>query len=252
MKIWFFSDLHLEYAALPKPLAIPDADVCVVAGDLCNGPAAGVRWLAENIAHAMPCVYVAGNHDFYDGSIREGLEEGRRAAKGFSSVHFLENDVVNICGVRFLGATLWTDYRIEGQQHLAMSHARRRMNDHQRIALQLKPWKRFVPEAAYRFHQDSRLFLAAALTADPMTTVVVTHHAPHRNSIPERLRGDLLNAAYASDLTDVIQAGRPAFWIHGHFHEACDYWVGSTRVVCNPRGYGDGSGSFNPQMVVAV
>lgn len=58
MKIWFFSDLHLESAALPEPLAIPDADVCVVAGDLCNGPAADVRWLVENIVHAMPCVYV--------------------------------------------------------------------------------------------------------------------------------------------------------------------------------------------------
>jgi Icc-related predicted phosphoesterase len=252
MKIWFFSDLHLESAALPEPLAIPDADVCVVAGDLCNGPAVGVRWLAENIGHAMPCVYVAGNHEFYGGSIKEGLEDGRRAAKGFSSVHFLENDVVNICGVRFLGATLWTDYCIDGQPHHAMAHARDRMNDHHKIALQLKPWKRFVPEAAYRFHQDSRLFLETALTADPSPTVVVTHHAPHRNSIPARLHGDLLNAAYASDLTDVIEAGRPALWIHGHLLEACDYRVGSTRVLCSPKGSGVGCESFEPQLIVSL
>ena len=126
MKLWIFSDLHLEYAPLREPLAIQDADVCVVAGDLCRGPANGVRWLAEHVAPSMPCVYVAGNHEFYNGSIREGLEEGRRAAQEFPGVHFLENDTVTIGGVVFIGATLWTDYRVEGHQLLAMLHARER------------------------------------------------------------------------------------------------------------------------------
>jgi hypothetical protein len=39
-------------APLLEPLAIPDADGCVIAGDLCRGVATGVRWLAENVAHA--------------------------------------------------------------------------------------------------------------------------------------------------------------------------------------------------------
>ncbi len=42
MKIWILSDLHLEVAPLPEPLAIPKADICVVAGDLCRGVANGV------------------------------------------------------------------------------------------------------------------------------------------------------------------------------------------------------------------
>jgi hypothetical protein len=46
MKIWLLSDLHLEYADLRQSLAIPDADVCVMAGDLCRAPANGVHWLA--------------------------------------------------------------------------------------------------------------------------------------------------------------------------------------------------------------
>lgn len=94
MRIWVFSDLHLEYADLQEPLAIPDADVCVVAGDLCRAPANGVHWLASNIAHAMPCVYVAGNHEFYGGAISEGLEDGRAAAARFPNVQFLENEAV--------------------------------------------------------------------------------------------------------------------------------------------------------------
>jgi hypothetical protein len=26
-------------------------------------------------------------------------------------------------------------------------------------------------------------------------------------------------------------------WTHGHTHETFDYMVGTTRIVCNPRGY---------------
>ena len=83
MKIWILSDLHLEFADLRQKLGIPDADVCVVAGDLCRAPSNGVHWLARHIAHAMPCVYVAGNHEFYKGSIKEALEDGRSAATQF-------------------------------------------------------------------------------------------------------------------------------------------------------------------------
>ncbi len=252
MKIWLLSDLHLEYVDLRQPLAVPDADVCVMAGDLCRAPANGVHWLAKHIAHAMPCVYVAGNHEFYKGSIKEGLEDGKSAAAQFANVHFLENDVAIINGVRFIGATLWTDYRIDGHPEIAMFHARERMNDYRQIARQRNPWQRFVPETAYRMHRQSRLFIETALKADPVKTVVVTHHLPHAKSIPSRFHGDLLNAAYASDLSNVIESGRPALWVHGHTHDSCDHRVGDTRIVCNPRGYDDENGRFEAGMVVEV
>jgi Icc-related predicted phosphoesterase len=252
MKIWLFSDLHLEYADLRQPLAIPDADVCVVAGDLCRAPANGVHWLAKHIAPSMPCVYVAGNHEYYKGSIREGLEDGHAAAVQFPDVHILENDFVVIDGVRFIGATLWTDYRIEGHRELAMFNARERMNDHKQIAKQRNPWQRFVPETAYSMHRDSRRFIDTALRADPITTVVVTHHLPHARSVPTRFKGDLLNAAYASDLSEVIEKGQPALWVHGHTHDSCDYMAGGTRIVCNPRGYDDENDRFDPMLTVHV
>lgn len=252
MKIWVFSDLHLEYADLRQPLEIPDADVCVVAGDLCRAPANGVHWLAENIAHAMPCVYVAGNHEFYGGGIYEGLVDGRIAADRFDNIHFLENGSVVIDGVRFVGATLWTDYRIEGHPEVARFHARERMNDYRKIATRRSPWKRFVPETAYRMHQDSRRYIETALKSDSVPAVVVTHHLPHANSIPARFKGDLLNAAYASDLSQVIEDGQPALWVHGHTHDSADYHLGKTRVVCNPRGYDYENSKFEPNFVVAI
>ena len=101
-------------------------------------------------------------------------------------------------------------------------------------------------------HQDSRRFIDTALRADSIKTVVVTHHLPHAKSIPPRFKGDLLNAAYASDLSGVIEQGRPALWVHGHTHDSCDYDLGSTRVVCNPRGYDDENRDFNSALVVEI
>src|SRR5690606_7398172 len=146
----------------------------------------------------------------------------------------------------------WTDYRIEGHQRLAMSHARERMNDYRRIALQRNPWKRFLPQDACRMHHVSRQFIQTALKAEEIFAVVVTHHLPHVRSIPERFDGDLLNAAYASDLSDVIEEGQPALWVHGHIHDSCEYHVVNTRVICNPRGYGWENAAFKDAFVLEV
>ncbi len=97
------------------------------------------------------------------------------------------------------------------------------MNDYRQISWQRNPWKRFLPIHAYRLHHESRAFLERELAANPAPTVVVTHHLPHPRSLPARFKGDLLNAAYASDLSDVIEAGAPALWVHGHTHDSCDY-----------------------------
>jgi predicted phosphodiesterase len=29
----------------------------------------------------------------------------------------------------------------------------------------------------------------------------------------------------------------PKLIVHGHTHDPCDYMIGETRVICNPRGY---------------
>ena len=39
------------------------------------------------------------------------------------------------------------------------------------------------------------------------------------------------------DIEKVILDLQPKYWIHGHTHIPCQYDLGDTRVVCNPRGY---------------
>jgi Icc-related predicted phosphoesterase len=69
--------------------------------------------------------------------------------------------------------------------------------------------------------------------------VVVGHHAPSKASThPRYLNDTTMNGAYSSDLSEFI-LDRPQIklWVHGHTHDSFDYMIGSTRVVCNPRGY---------------
>ena len=69
--------------------------------------------------------------------------------------------------------------------------------------------------------------------------VVVGHHAPSRLSTHRRYRHDtLMNGAYSSSLDEyIIDHPQIKLWTHGHTHEDFDYVLGSTRIVCNPRGY---------------
>ncbi|MFD2054200.1 metallophosphoesterase [Mesorhizobium calcicola] len=261
MRLWVFSDLHLEFELFSRPLCrrdFPEAEVCVVAGDVLNGVANSVHWLAANVAPTMPVIFVPGNHEYYNSSVLEGLEWGRFAADQHADVHLLSDDAVVIDGVRFLGATLWTDYALDGRERSerawAMANAEGRLNDHKVIAWRTLPqYEAFTPLKALDLHERSRNFLQRELkTPFDGQTVVVTHHAPHPLSVNARWKGSSLNPAFASDLGEMMELWRPALWVHGHMHDSADYVVRDTRVVCNPCGYGNENAAFDPALVMEV
>lgn len=257
MKIWVLSDLHRDVEDW-APFFVPDADVCVVAGDVGEGLAKSIRWLQEHIGVHMPVVFVAGNHEFYRHAVDESFEEARALADACPDVHLLEDETVVIGGARFIGATLWTDYEVMIRHsdpalglRWAMDSCALGMNDHRKIKLQKNPWKRWRPQEARIAHLRSRAYLERTL-AEPHAgpTVVVTHHAPHPRSIPERFAEDVISSAYASDLSAVIKQGRPDLWVHGHMHDSVDYDIGATRVICNPKGYSRENMTFVADMVI--
>lgn len=287
MRILVLSDLHLEHqpnwsldAVVPH-----DFDVAVFAGDTSSPPSRSVEIAhAFGQRHAVPVVMVAGNHEFYGHDLvaaeLAGLE---RAAQ--LGVHYLtptdDRGVVVIDDTRFVGATLWTDYALwstgpddrEDQQAFAMRTARQNLNDHRAIHMMVAGVGRKIwsPVDALRVHERDRAHIDAALAVEhDGPTVVVTHHAPHYDSITDRRRRPgtvAISPAYASDLSALIEARQPELWVHGHTHDSVDYQVASTRstrVMSNPKGYGphvgvwssvDGgpeNAEFNPNMVVEV
>ncbi|WP_370464664.1 metallophosphoesterase [Methylosinus sp. RM1] len=256
--ILVLSDLHLEnrpYWRLPDKL--PPFDVAVFAGDIAETPRVAVETLAAAPAlSGRPVVYVPGNHELFSGDIDAAIADGRAAAEG-TNVRLLDREVAVVAGARFVGAILWTDYALGGDPKRAMEVAAGGMYDHRLIR---SGNGAFSPGNALARHQGDLAFIEASLAA-PFAgpTVVVTHHAPHPRSVHAKYAQSVLSAAFASDLSETIERGRPACWVHGHCHASSDYRVGATRVVCNPKGNGPrtrggavDNGEFREGFVVEV
>ncbi|MGH7058070.1 MAG: metallophosphoesterase, partial [Acetobacteraceae bacterium] len=219
------------------------------------------RWtgrLAKRLG--IPGVLIAGNHEHYDTLGRPGATFGQtlaelhaEAARSSGQIKFLECESIAIAGVRFLGCTLWTDFALYGDAEFAATHAHAWMTDFEVIAN--RAGHRFTPTDACNEFVAAWKFLEEELANSfEGPTVVVTHHAPSLNSVPPRFRTDLLSAAYASNVDDLVARSSAALWIHGHIHDSCDYTLGKTRVLCNPRGYHgiELNPRFDPRLVVEV
>lgn len=225
------SDLHLEAKGLDRPQA-KAADVVVLAGDIDNG-VFGIHWALENFT--VPVIYVPGNHEFYNSCRLELLVKMRRLCRG-THVHLLEQDTLEMGGWRFLGTTLWTDFALDGNQRGSMQTAQRYMMDFR--AIHVSKGEPFTTRRALELHRRNLAWLQTQLKIDTaMPTAIITHHAPSPRSIAPQYDGNMLNPAFVTDLEAMIGKSNIALWIHGHTHTAFDYHIGSTRIVCNPRGY---------------
>ncbi|MCC4118445.1 metallophosphoesterase [Aromatoleum toluclasticum] len=252
MKLLIASDLHLELGEAWEPPPI-DYDVLVLAGDIDAGTKGFERFRSRD---GRPLIYVCGNHEYYGRSLQATLDELR--ALSSHDAHFLENSSVQIGDVRFLGATLWTDFELHGlaKRREVMATAAEQMADYDRIFVSKDGPKpvRLTPADTLRLHQESRAWVTCELAkshAGP--TVVVTHAAPSLQSIGLRFRTDLISASFASDLEAMIEEYQPELWVHGHTHNAADYHIGATRIVGNPKGYpGERFVGFRDGLVIEV
>lgn len=239
MRLWILSDLHIEQSAWVLPDPMPEFDVLIAAGDIHDPASRGVQWLSNRVE--KPIIYVMGNHEWY--AHRESFTVADEAARARElgselGVHVLMDEAVVIDGVRFLGASLWTDYELYGTPEASMAAANRQMNDHLLIFPEPRSGP-LRPAQAREWHRTSRSWLTEQLGSEfAGSTVVVTHHLPHPRSIAPRYAGDSLNPAFCSDMSTLVEESGAALWVHGHTHSSFDYLAGRTRVVCNPKGYG--------------
>lgn len=261
MRLLVMSDIHLEFGPYDIPGNL-EFDVGIFAGDTGQPVTGSVSWLADQHSgpvQGKPVVCVSGNHEYYGCyDLPTSRQEGRELAAQ-RGIHLLDPGAVVIEGVRLIGATLWTNFRLIGNPLVARRAAGREMNDYRRIRLVEQGKRRLLrPDDTEALHRQDVAFIEAHLAQGfEGPTVVVTHHAPHPNSVDTMYGTDPLSAAFASDLTEIIMKYQPALWIHGHDHRQHDYYVGATRVIANPAGYPTRSGGrenrlFNPRLVIEV
>jgi len=253
MKIRVLSDIHLDVSPWQAP-QVDDVDLVVLAGDV--GPDfEGIDW-AQSQFPENRVLFVPGNHEPYGHSLPSWNDQLRAAARG-TNVTVLENQAFEVDGVLFLCSTLWSDFEWRDKWVNDSRESAKRLHDFGDLIhlddddASLK----LMPIDACEIHKASVSWLKNALAeASAEKIVVITHHAPSTQSIAEEYRDSATTAAFVSGMDDFVEQSGADLWIHGHVHTAFDYCLGSTRVVCNPRGYpglDDGNG-FMPELVVEV
>ena len=142
IRISVMSDLHLEFnpPGLSSPSLAPlngKVDIVLLAGDIddrehvSNYP----KRLADELN--VPIIWIAGNHEYYGGSIEEETQAFHESCEFDPLVHFLQDCCwqgdVRGYKVRVLGSTLWTDYDLYGTPKASMQAAAQMVQDHRMI-----------------------------------------------------------------------------------------------------------------------
>jgi len=264
MRVNVISDLHIDFA----DLTLPGGDVLILSGDIFEAksfkkenynsemvlleheqedkrPDRFYRFILEECsAKYRKVIMVMGNHEHYRFQFHKTYEHIKSQLP--SNVHLLEKESLELDGVLFLGATLWTD--MNRQDALTMYHMQGAMNDYRQITMfneEKHAYHRLQPEYTVQEHLKTLEYFKNVLAENrareggALPVVVVTHHSPSKLSIKPKYEKDvLMNGAYSSDLSEfILDHPEIRVWTHGHTHDPFDYMVGDTRIICNPRGY---------------
>jgi predicted phosphodiesterase len=230
-------------------------DLMILAGDIDKGTAS-VDY-AEQVATFCNCpvILVPGNHEYYRLNITSALPAMReRAAATNGKVHLLDEDRLDLelKGRRFaiLGATLWTDYCLNGIDNKArsMQAIDKGLNDHRLIRFREG---RFRPMDAFALHRKARDWLRQSgpvARQESDAEIVVTHHAPTPQANAPQYQGGILSPAFASDMEAEVAELGADLWVSGHTHFDHDFMLGRTRMLSHQRGYmgSEAEMGFNP------
>ena len=251
MKIRLLSDLHTEFRLPYKTHAMSEyrgEDVLVLAGDIASGATNTMDVINHFLDQGFPrVVYVPGNHEYYGTTINDFDDKMLNFCERTRNAHFLRPGTVTLDGVMFTGGTLWTNF---ADNPISQSVCGRMINDFRQI-------KNFRTRDAYDLYYKHLDYIQQSYEqrSNPRV-VIVTHFLPARECIAPRWQGtELINDYFANDLGSWIADMENTTWLFGHTHDAVDFTLGTTRLVCNPHGYynamNDGVG-FDPFKTIVV
>lgn len=226
----FHKDKGVEYCS---NLDATGVDVLVIAGDFCSWATNDhSRLVFKNLQRYPNIVYVPGNHDYWHAGPAYLMgARFRKLEKEFKNVTVLDNDVAVIAGQRFLGGTMW--------------FPRCQANGY---------WSDFanVMGGSEWIAGENEGFLDLARNEIQEGDVVVTHHLPSKNSIARQFYGLDTNKFFVTECDELIKQAEPKLWIFGHTHQAFDYKIGVTRMICNPFGYPTEKTGYQERLLIKV
>ncbi len=238
MRVTIASDLHLE-VGLCELLNTEGGDVIILAGDIIPvvtlersvGGHINFKHFFDKVCSEWEhVIMVMGNHEHYCYDMKR-TKDTFKGLVNRDNFHILENEILHIKGVNFLGCTLWTSI----QDPLAQMEVERCMNDYRQILID---GEKLTVEHTNQLNMESVGYITHA-TKGLENVFVVTHHAPSFKSVHPKYVDDVyINQAFCNNLDYLIESrDNIKYWVHGHTHHPKDYCIGNTRVLCNPRGY---------------
>jgi len=237
MKIVLLSDLHREIWKDRFPeINYGNPDIICFAGDIGNGVEPLEYMNTVKDQYGCQVVYVAGNHEFYGHEYISMMETLKNTADD-NGIILLDNDIKEIDGFAFIGATCWTDYEVEVTYPpaIAMAAAEHGINDHYRIR-----WDSnlFRAAQALKMNKVSKNFIFDAISQYGRdSSIVVTHHAPTRLAIASQFVGSPMNGGFCNGWDKLIDEAGPKLWMFGHTHSDLDVMIGDTRIASRQLGY---------------
>lgn len=245
MLIHYVSDLHLESLQGRSDMTgvrpVDGSDVLVLAGDIVQLRLLSElsRFIEPFTARGTPVILVPGNHEYYQHRvpIADRIKDDLEAIPG---LHFLNDRLIIIDGVRFIGSTLWSPLRpVEDGIDIADDEELRLyLNDFRMIRCD-NGAQPLTPQRMRAFHRRSWNWLSDALRQPyDGPTVVITHFVPSPAGIAPQFAGSNLNGYFVADCRELMSASIN-LWIAGHTHGSIRLRdeASGVPIVCNPHGY---------------
>lgn len=224
MKVRIASDLHVDlnemcYNISPQEiinkLSLKGIDLLILAGDTAEYP--------KNLAFCLKImeqfpelkiIEIPGNHLYYTGeklflSMDEIDDLCRNFAKDYENYYFLNNNVVTIDNIDFIGSTMWTRL---GERFSYIKTIVRCLSDF--YCILNNNYELISYHDIIKLHNKSWEFIKNSLNKSKNECVVITHHAPFYEYLSE------VSHAFGIDLKQRLCRLKhlPKCWIYGHTH----------------------------------
>jgi Icc-related predicted phosphoesterase len=248
MKIRIISDIHCDINKNKKFNYGEDFVICC--GDISGDRFTSENWIKNNIKQG---IFVGGNHLGYNIVSNDKKDSLNLSIKylqdKFSEepIYFLENQYIIKNDIVFIGCILFTDFDLFPSRCLAQEVARQSLNDYRRVKIYKHCLlQTLLPDDTLKAHRKSKRYInKICKDFSDKKVIVITHHAPSILSVQTKYKNDILSAAFASNLENLMEKNKNIkLWCHGHVHNNADYKIFDTRIVANPLGYYDENPDF--------
>jgi Icc-related predicted phosphoesterase len=260
MQYHIISDLHLEFHQdvtsvktllekfphLTCTKSAPAETILLLAGDIGSWFYPNLKLFLTDCSNQYKHVlYILGNHEYYSEknhtmtTIEELAKTQIDEINGINEKHnlyFLNKTSVHIDGVKYLGATLWTDIAVEQVDMIEDS-----INDYKLIKKTADTIVTAYDTSA--IHKTHVEWLTEELKDTKTPTVIITHHLPtSKLSHPKYAIYRHLASSFFTNLEDMIQPNL-ILWVCGHTHSYMKTQIADTTLITSPFGYEHECGS---------